>query len=80
MGSDDPSAVYNTEVRLALWARAIGYIKISPLVGIGFSRFDDYPDNFSGTPGLVALKDSGPTIQAVDGDAEWSMEAHNNYL
>jgi len=80
LGSDDPSAVYNTQVRLALWARAVQYIRTSPLLGIGFSRFDDYPENFSGTPGFVAMKDSGRGIQAVDGDAEWSMEAHNNYL
>jgi O-antigen ligase len=80
LGSDDPSAVYNTQVRLALWARAVQYIRTSPLLGIGFSRFDDYPENFSGIPGFVAMKDSGRAIQAVDGDAEWSMEAHNNYL
>lgn len=80
LGSDDPSAVTNTQVRLALWARAVQYIRMSPLLGVGFSRFDDYPENFSGIPGFVAMKDSGPSIQAVDGDSEWSMEAHNNYL
>lgn len=80
LGKDDPSAVSNTESRLAHWARAAEYIKLSPFVGIGFSRFDDYPDSFSGIPGLWAMKDPGPTIQTVDGDAEWSMHAHNNYL
>jgi O-antigen ligase len=80
LGSDDPSAVYNTQVRLALWARAAQYIRASPLIGIGFSRFDDYPEEFSGISGFVAMKDSSRAIQAVDGDAEWSMEAHNNYL
>lgn len=80
LGKEDPSAIYNVEVRLALWARAVQYIKTSPILGIGFSRFDDDPDTFSGIPGVVAFKNVSGPIQTVDGDAEWSMEAHNNYL
>lgn len=80
LGKEDPSAVYNLEVRLALWARAAQYIKTSPILGIGFSRFDDDPDTFSGIPGFIAFKNASGPLQTVDGDAEWSMEAHNNYL
>ncbi len=80
LSREDPSAAYNMQVRVLLWERAIQYFATSPILGIGFSRYDDYPDEFSGMPGFIAWKNVRGPLQTVDGNAEWSMQAHNNFL
>ena len=77
----DPTAALNVQVRLSSWRRGWEYFRISPLLGIGFTRFDDSPDVFVGMKGFVAVKHPTGTLQVADvfGVEERAM-AHNAYL
>lgn len=66
---DDPNVVG----RLQLYAEAVQDIKLSPLVGIGFGRFNDDSKQFSGIPNVIYLATSGEVVND-------STHAHNSYL
>jgi len=69
-----PEQVHNIAVRFEYWARASDYIQRSPLLGVGFSRFNDEPvAELAGQPGLVQWKVNPPV---VNNDAH----AHNAVL
>jgi len=59
--------------RLILWAYAVRKFGESPLVGIGFGRYNDFSKRYAGRPGLVHV--------AVAGDRQTNVfNAHNMYL
>lgn len=66
---DDPNVVG----RLELYAEAVHDITLSPLVGIGFGRFNDEWKDFSGIPNLVYIATRGEIVND-------STHAHNSYL
>lgn len=66
---DDP----NVLGRLELYAEAVHDITLSPLVGIGFGRFNDDWKDFSGTPNIFYLATRGEIVND-------STHAHNSYL
>jgi len=64
--------------RLALWEKAIYLFKQSPLIGIGFGRYNDVAWNFdrvplSGIPGVAALYTAGDSVFNT-------TNAHSSYL
>jgi len=64
--------------RFSLWDKAILLFKQSPILGIGFARYNDVPWNFdrvplSGNPGVSSLYTSGNYIFN-------DTNAHNSYL
>ena len=59
--------------RLELYAEAVHDIAISPLVGIGFGRFNDEWKDFSGVPNFVYIATRGEIVND-------STHAHNSYL
>ncbi|HEV2495123.1 MAG TPA: O-antigen ligase family protein [Terriglobia bacterium] len=59
--------------RLEVWGDAIGAFELSPLVGIGFGRFNDRMVQFKGVKHLVWVGVHG---EIVNNDAH----AHNSYL
>lgn len=56
-----------------IWPVAVEDFLSSPMVGIGFSRFDDRPTHLEGIPGLIARNDS-PNIHHSD------LHAHHSFL
>jgi O-antigen ligase len=66
---DDP----NVLGRLQLYAEAVHDITLSPLVGIGFGRFNDDWKQFSGVPDVIYLATRGEVVND-------STHAHNSYL
>lgn len=66
---DDPNVVG----RLALYADAVQDISLSPLVGVGFGRFNDDYKEFSGIPHFIYLATNGEVINDP-------THAHNSYL
>ncbi len=71
---------YNITTRLALWVKAWHLFKLSPVIGIGFGRFNDLDlaaasggHRLFGYPGIAALHTTG---MPVYNDAH----AHNSYL
>ena len=69
-----PEEVYNIAVRFQYWLRAADYIQGSPILGVGYSRFNDEPvAELAGTPGLLQWKVDPPI---VNNDAH----AHNAIL
>lgn len=70
----NPEEVRNVQVRFEYWVRAAGYIGRSPWLGIGYSRFNDVPEQrFDGIPGVLQWKVGAPT---ANNDAH----AHNALL
>jgi O-antigen ligase len=59
--------------RLSIWGDALDDIEASPIIGIGFSRFNDDVVDFKGVKGLYWVGVSG-TIKNDD------SHAHNSYL
>lgn len=64
--------------RFSLWDKAILLFKQSPIIGIGFARYNDVPWNFdkiplSGNPGVLSLYASGNYIFN-------DTNAHSSYL
>ncbi len=64
--------------RFSLWEKAIILFKQSPILGIGFARYNDVPWNFdkiplSGNPGIFSLYTSGNYIFN-------DTNAHSSYL
>lgn len=55
-----------------LYPMAIDMFLQSPIVGIGFTRFDDFPVQISGIPGLVAMNTASPLHS--------NLHAHNSFL
>lgn len=68
-GEEDPNVVE----RLAYWSRAITYIQQSPIVGVGFGRYNDEALQFWGVPGVFYPAVGG---EIVNDD----KHAHNSYL
>jgi O-antigen ligase len=66
---EDPNVV----TRFFYYQRALDYFVQSPIVGIGFGRFNDQLKIYSGIPHLVYFATSGAV---VDDDSH----AHNSYL
>lgn len=63
----------NVLTRITFWTYALGRFAESPLVGIGFGRYNDTFLHFSGLEGLVYL--------ATDGEKNLSVgNAHNSYI
>jgi O-antigen ligase len=63
----------NNVDRITLWREALGDFQSSPLIGIGFSRFNDEFLTFKGVKGLVWIGVQG---QVNNTDSH----AHNSYL
>jgi O-antigen ligase len=59
--------------RLRIWGEALDDIESSPIIGIGFSRFNDEAVEFKGIKGLVWVAVSG---RIVNDDSH----AHNSFL
>jgi O-antigen ligase len=55
-----------------LYPMAIDMFLQSPIVGIGFSRFDDFPVQISGIPGVLAMNTATPIHS--------NLHAHNSFL
>lgn len=69
---DDPNWGTNA-TRFELWRDALYDFSESPIVGIGFGRYNDLSRTFKGVPGLVYV--------AVDGEIENNNStAHDSYL
>jgi O-antigen ligase len=66
---DDP----NVMGRLELYAQAVKDITLSPLVGIGFGRFNDEWNDYSGIPNFIYIATRGDVVND-------STHAHNSYL
>jgi O-antigen ligase len=63
----------NLMSRIVLWAYALHHFLLSPLIGIGWGRFNDAQVIFSGIPGLMSI--------ALQGDRLFNVSsAHNSYL
>jgi O-Antigen ligase len=63
----------NLMTRIVLWGYALHHFFLSPLVGIGWGRFNDAQIALSGIPGLVDV--------ALKGDRLFNVNsAHNSYL
>lgn len=56
-----------------LYPMALDMFLQSPLVGVGFTRFDDFPAQISGMPGIVAMNVVMPAIHS-------NLHAHNSFL
>ena len=70
----NPEEVYNARTRILYWLRAAEYIGRSPWLGIGWSRFNDYPvPAFHGVPRLLQWPDGAPVVNSDD-------HAHNAVL
>jgi O-antigen ligase len=68
----DPTWGTNAD-RFRLWSDALYDFSLSPIVGIGFGRYNDLMRQFEGVPGLVDV--------AVKGEIRNnSATAHNSYL
>jgi len=68
----------STLTRFSLWEKAILLFKQSPILGIGFARYNDVPWNFdkvplTGSPGILSLYTSGNYIFN-------DTNAHSSYL
>ncbi|PQO94790.1 hypothetical protein C5614_19635 [Massilia phosphatilytica] len=57
---------------LILYPMAFDLFLQSPLVGIGFTRFDDFPVQITGIPGVVAFNTATPIHS--------NLHAHNSFL
>jgi O-antigen ligase len=57
---------------LILYPMAFDLFLQSPLVGIGFTRFDDFPVQLTGIPGVVAFNTATPIHS--------NLHAHNSFL
>jgi O-antigen ligase len=66
---DDPNVIG----RLEHYSEAVNDITLSPLIGIGFGRFNDDSKEFSGAPGYVYVATQGEIVND-------SSHAHNSYL
>jgi O-antigen ligase len=55
-----------------LYPMAIDMFLQSPIVGIGFTRFDDFPVQISGIPGVLAMNTATPIHS--------NLHAHNSFL
>jgi O-antigen ligase len=72
------SSDYSSNIsRIQLWTTAWKLFLLSPLVGVGFGRYDDYfTENdvgFSGIPGLFYYATQGTVVHS-------DSHAHNSYL
>jgi O-antigen ligase len=63
----------NVLSRLAYWRYALKRFSQSPLIGIGFGRYNDYQVELSGAEGLVAVALDGTRVLAPS-------SAHNSYF
>ncbi|MBM7560132.1 O-antigen ligase family protein [Marinitoga litoralis] len=73
MDLNDPNRTANISDRLfILWPRAINDFLKSPILGIGFTRYNDFPYMFEGIRGLLYFN----TSRVIFSDAH----AHNSYL
>jgi O-antigen ligase len=64
----------NVLLRILYWKYAIERFSESPLLGIGFGRFDDPDPRFSGIKGLIYVATDGERIYSSAGGA------HNSFL
>jgi O-antigen ligase len=77
---------HNLVIRLFLWKYSWHLFEQSPLVGIGFGRFNDTTLEFSGVPHVVNLAVDGEVY--VGSTIRWELDqlmtstgnAHNSYL
>lgn len=66
--------LHNARVRIEYWTRAVHYIRESPLLGIGYSRFNDEPAwQLDGIPHVVSWKVDPPVLNS-------DAHAHNGLL
>lgn len=56
-----------------LYPMAIDMFLQSPIVGIGFTRFDDFPVHITGIHGVLAMNTASPAIHS-------NLHAHNSFL
>jgi len=56
-----------------LYPMAIDMFLQSPIVGIGFTRFDDFPVQISGIHGVLAMNTASPPMHS-------NLHAHNSFL
>lgn len=72
-GQEVAAVESNILSRFILWTYAVRRFGESPIVGIGFGRYNDYSLGFVGRPGVVYV--------AVDGERQTNVaSAHNTYL
>jgi O-antigen ligase len=68
----DPEYGTNAD-RFRIWGEALDDIESSPIIGIGYSRFNDFPVEFKGVKGLVWVETTGIIVND-------DSHAHNSYL
>ena len=77
---------HNIVIRIFLWKYAFNLFRNSPLLGIGFGRFNDADLQFSGIPGLLNFATDG--YRFIGSGIEWddgqlmvsTGNAHNSYF
>lgn len=69
----------NVMSRFRIYGEAAKYFTASPLIGIGYGRFDDLGKSYWGIRHLVYISTSAQPAGDLE-DTEYSMRAHDSYL
>lgn len=76
---------FNAETRMFLWSYSLDLFAKSPLVGVGFGRFNDPHRDFSGIEHVFYLATTGDVTLSEQNDIQKNVlltpgNAHNSYL
>jgi len=83
--SEADSTAYNIATRVILWKYALVLTRTSPIIGVGFGRYNDTNLHFCCASGVVSLATDGTRnysdeIVVADGQMVSPGNAHNSYL